>query len=466
MISKRGSYILFGGLFMLSIGFALEGIIPIFDIIERFTVLEIVAYGVQDVIVTYFLLLGILMIIGTTFGYPIFKIQANSEGIEVTRVLDKRKCYAGDYIHVRINIHNKGPNAIDHLEIYEAYPETMDLVLGENYIFTRINAGAKAEFSFILRTPVRGLYKIGPTKVIIHDRLGFYQEERTKEEFDEIIVYPSYEDIKKLKTLGAKRQLGKIFGIHKTKLKGTGMDFWGIRDYYPEDAFRHIDWKAFSRTNKLQIREFETEKNVRVMVLLDTSESMEQGLIRNTKLEFSIRAVVLLSHMAQERKDLIGLATYNSKVNTFIKAGYGVNQFNRILGDLAYVMPKGPSYLSNAVEDLIMRTRSRGLLLIITDLEGNTQDILDGIRKASAARFDVIVISPFGPFFEIQNTRLGITEKALGEAIAEEYFEIRRRISKDIQKYRAGVISVGPDDFLVSVINEYIEAKRRGIGLV
>ena len=465
MISKRGSYILFGGLFMLSIGFALEGIIPIFDIIERFTVLEI-TYGVQNVIVTYFLLLGILMIIGTTFGYPIFKIQANSEGIEVTRVLDKRKCYAGDYIHVRINIHNKGPNAIDHLEIYEAYPETMDLVLGENYIFTRINAGAKAEFSFILRTPVRGLYKIGPTKVIIHDRLGFYQEERTKETFDEILVYPSYEDIKKLKTLGAKRQLGKIFGIHKTKLKGTGMDFWGIRDYYPEDAFRHIDWKAFSRTNKLQIREFETEKNVRVMVLLDTSESMEQGLIRNTKLEFSIRAVVLLSHMAQERKDMIGLATFNSKVNTFIKAGHGVNQFNRILGDLAYVMPKGPSYLSNAVEDLIMRTRSRGLLLIITDLEGNTQDILDGIRKASAARFDVIVISPFGPFFEIQNTRLGITEKALGEAIAEEYFEIRRRISKDIQKYRAGVISVGPDDFLVSVINEYIEAKRRGIGLV
>ncbi|MHA1126464.1 MAG: DUF58 domain-containing protein [Candidatus Heimdallarchaeota archaeon] len=465
MISKRGSFILFGGLFMLSIGFALEGIIPIFDIIERFTIVEL-TYGVQNVIVTYFLLLGILMIIGTTFGYPIFKIQANSEGIEVKRVLDKRKCYAGDYIHVRVYIHNKGPNAIDHLEIYEAYPESMDLVLGENYIFTRINAGAKAEFSFILRTPVRGLFKIGPTKVIIHDRLGFYQEERTKEEFDEVLVYPSYEDIKKLKTLGAKRQLGKIFGIHKTKLKGTGMDFWGIRDYYPEDAFRHIDWKAFSRTNKLQIREFETEKNVRVMCLLDTSETMEQGLLRNTKLEFSIRAVVLLAHMAQERKDLIGLATYNSNVNTFIKAGHGVSQFNKILEDLAYVQAKGPSHLSKAVEELILRTRSRGLLLIITDLEGDPHDILDGLRKASAARFDVIVISPFGPFFEIQNTRLGITEKALGEAIAEEYFEIRRAISKDIQKYRAGVISVGPDDFLVSVINEYIEAKRRGIGLV
>ncbi|MBK5112542.1 MAG: DUF58 domain-containing protein [Candidatus Heimdallarchaeota archaeon] len=465
MISKRGSFILFGGLFMISIGLALEGIVPVFDIVILFMA-QPLAYGISDIIVTYFLLIGILMVIGTTFGYPIFRIQANTEGITVKRVLDKRKTFAGEYIHVKITIHNKGPNAIDHLEIYDAYPETMDLVLGENYLYTRINANSKAEFSYIVRTPVRGLFKIGPTKVIIHDRLGFYEEEKIKQDFDEVLVYPSYEDIKKLKTLGAKRQLGKMFGIHKTKLKGTGMEFWGIRDYYPEDAFRYIDWKAFSRTLKLQIREFETEKNIRVMVLLDTSQSMDQGLIRNTKLEFSIRAVVLLAHMAQERKDMIGLATFDSKVNTFIKPGHGTSQFNRILEDLAYTTPRGPSYLAKAVQNLIMRTRGRGLLLIITDLEGKKKDILDGVRKASAAGFDVIIMSPFGPFFEIQNTRLGPTEKALGEAIAEEYFDIRSRLSRDIQRYRAGVISVGPDDFLISVINEYIEAKRRGIGLV
>lgn len=244
------------------------------------------------------------------------------------------------------------------------------------------------------------------------------------------------------------------------------MDFWGIRDYNPEDAFRHIDWKAFSRTNKLQIREFETEKNVRVMILLDTSQSMNQGLIRNTKLEFSIRACVLLAHMASERRDLLGIATFSNRMHTFIKPGQGSSQINKILEDLAYVAPRGPSYLANAVQELIMRTRSRGLLIIISDLEGKPKDILDGIRKASAVGFDVIVISPFGPFFEIQNTRLGPIEKALGEAIAEEYNSIRRRISKDIQRYRAGVISVGPDDFLITVINEYIEAKRRGIGLV
>lgn len=450
---------------MISVGLAFEGVGPIFDIIAFFT-LQQLAYGVSDVIVTYFLVVGILMVIGTTFGYPIFRIRANTEGITVERELDKRKCFAGDYLHVRLKVKNSSPNPIDQLEIYDAYPETMDLVLGENYLYTRLKAGATVEFSYILRTPVRGLYKIGPTKVIVHDRLGFYQEDVIVEDFDEVLVYPSYEDIQKLKTLGAKRQLGKIFGIHKTKLKGTGMDFWGIRDYYPEDAFRYIDWKAFSRTNKLQIREFETEKNVRIMILLDTSESMNQGLIRNTKLEFSIRASVLLAHMAYERKDLLGIATYDRRLNTYIAPGQGFSQLNKIMEDLAYVQPKGPAFLSSAVQEVIMRTRGRGLLFIISDLEGSASDILSGIRKASAAGYDVVVISPFGPFFEIQNTKLGPIEKALGEAIAEEYFNLRQKLSRDIQRYRAGVVSVGPDDFLVTIINEYIEAKRRGIGLV
>ncbi|MFW9922586.1 MAG: hypothetical protein ACFFDW_04765, partial [Candidatus Thorarchaeota archaeon] len=234
MISKRGSFILFGGFFMISVGLAFEGVGPIFDIISFFTIQELIAFQISDAIVTYILVVGILMIIGTTFGYPIFKIRANKEGISVKRDLDKRKCFAGDYIHIKVTIKNSSQNAIDHLEIYDAYPETMDLVLGENYIYTRLNAGEKIDFSYILRTPVRGLYKIGPTKTILHDRLGFYQEEIIKQDFDEVLVYPSYEDIQKLKTLGAKRQLGKIFGINKTKLKGTGMDFWGIRDYYPE----------------------------------------------------------------------------------------------------------------------------------------------------------------------------------------------------------------------------------------
>ena len=111
------------------------------------------------------------------------------------------------------------------------------------------------------------------------------------------------------------------------------------------------------------------------IVLLDISQSMGQGLIRNTKLEFSIRACVLLAHMAQERKDIIGIATFNNWIRTFTKPGQGSSHLNRILEDLAYAMPNGPSYMTRAVQELIMRTRSRGLLFIISDLEGKRKDI-------------------------------------------------------------------------------------------
>ncbi|TFF99438.1 MAG: DUF58 domain-containing protein [Promethearchaeota archaeon] len=465
MISKKGAFIFFGGIFMLSIGLALEGIIPIFDIIEFF-IQQSLTYAIPDVIVIYFLVIGILMIVGTTFGYPIFRIKANTQGVKVERIVSRKKIFAGDYLHIRLVVKNTGVNTLDQIEIYDAYPEIMDLVLGENYIYTRINAGSSIEFSYILRAPVRGLYKIGPTKIIFHDRLGFYQEESIIEDFVEILVYPSYQDIKKLKSFQARRQIGKMFGSHKTKLKGTGMEFWGIRNYYPEDAFRYIDWKAFSRTRELKIREFETEKNIRIMILVDTSKSMEQGLLRNTKLEFSIRAAMVLVHMAIERRDLIGLATFNRGLQSFIKSSHGSTHMNEILEDLAYAKPEGPSYLTRTIEEVAVRTRKRGLLFILSDLEGKPRDTLRGIRKASALGYDVIIISPFGPFFEIQNKYLGPTEKALGEAIAEEYFELRHRLSKDIQRYRARVLSVGPDDYLITAINEYIEAKRRGVGLV
>jgi len=55
--------------------------------------------------------------------------------------------------------------------------------------------------------------------------------------------------------IGRKRQLGVLFGFHRTKIKGMGTDFWGIRQYQTGDPFKFIDWKAFSRSGKMMVRE-------------------------------------------------------------------------------------------------------------------------------------------------------------------------------------------------------------------
>ena len=133
---------------------------------------------------------------------------------------------------------------------------------------TQLNPRQSVTYGYVVRIPIRGLFEIGPTKVILRDRMGFYATEGEIKTKTEILVYPSYEDIKKLELIGRKRQLGVLFGFHRTKLKGMGSDFWGIRKYQTGDPFKFIDWKAFSRSGKMMVREYESEENIRSLPYL------------------------------------------------------------------------------------------------------------------------------------------------------------------------------------------------------
>ena len=140
------------------------------------------------------------------------------------------------------------------MEIYDAIPETFDLSMGENFIITSLAKNESKLFSYIVRVSKRGVFRLGPSKVIIHARTGFYFEEDVREFYTEILVYPEYSDIRRMDALSKKRQIGKMFGHHKTREKGTGDDFHSLRKYVPGDEFKKLDWKAFSKTGELMVR--------------------------------------------------------------------------------------------------------------------------------------------------------------------------------------------------------------------
>lgn len=240
--------------------------------------------------VNYFLvLLGVMLTIASVVSMPYFALSANFEGVEVKRTLDKEKVFAEEFVHVTVYVSNRGRMRIDYLEVEDRYPEVFTLVLGENKISTRLDPGDEAKFSYILQCRKRGVHKIGPTKLTMKDRMGMIFEEKEIPAYTEILVYPSYKDVRKLEALGAKRVLGRLFGIHRTRQKGIGVEFFGLRDYFPMDDFRRIDWKATARTGDLIVREFESERNIKIMILLDCSSSMGGGLPDNTKLDFALR---------------------------------------------------------------------------------------------------------------------------------------------------------------------------------
>ncbi|MCY3414810.1 MAG: DUF58 domain-containing protein [Candidatus Heimdallarchaeota archaeon] len=119
---------------------------------------------------------------------------------------------------------------------------------------------------------------------------GFFSDEAVLAEMSDMLVYTPYKYIKKLEMLDNKRQFGKLFGLHKTKIKVMFTDFFGIREYQPGDPLIYVHWASVAKSGgeRLLVREFESEQNFRVLFSLDSSANMDGGIPRNTKLEFLV----------------------------------------------------------------------------------------------------------------------------------------------------------------------------------
>jgi uncharacterized protein (DUF58 family) len=268
-----------------------------------------------------------------------------------------------------------------------------------------------------------------------------------------------------MEAVADQRALGRIFGIHKTRQKGIGTEFFGLRNYFPMDEHRRIDWKATAKTGKLMIREYETEKNITILILIDASASMGGGLPENTKLDYSIRAAVLLAKLALERRDEVGVVVFSSKVQSYVRPRQGKDYFYQILEALATVEPKGGARIMKVMEWVLKRSPKRCLFIIFTDLEENSREIVEACKLARANKNSILVISPFGPWFEAYSNELTPVQRALAEAISEELLEQRKEIVDELVKMDVEIIDVGPDDFLPAVVSQYLKAKKKGVAL-
>jgi len=414
----------------------------------------------------YFLIyFAILLLFSTIISLPIFYYKMNVEELRVHRELEKEKVFKDDFVHIKVIIENLGKNSFDFLEIRDNYnPQLFRLILGENYISTRIGPKKTIKFSYVLEPKVRGEYALGPLSIIVKDRLGFNSIERiVPDSVTDMLIYPPYEDIKRIELLGSKRSLQLNYGLQRSKQKGLGSEFYGMRKYVFGDQFRLIDWKASARTQKLIVKEFESERDVTVMILVDSSETMAGGAIENTKFEYAIRACMLLTKVALTRRDNIGVFTFSDKKNfKFLKPNGGEDHFYQVLDFVARVKPEGKCRITEAMNFFTRRFQKRSLVFIISDLEADPKEISNAIKKLAPFNHTIIIINPFSPWFEIHEIDLSSTDKALAEAISEAMMEHILTIKQGVRNLGINVITCGPDDIMNQVLNNYMEAKKKG----
>lgn len=176
---------------------------------------------------------------------------------------------------------------------------------------------------------------------------------------------------------------GFLSGLHRSPFRGFSVEFTEHRAYQPGDEPRYLDWRMLARSDRLFVKQFEEETNLRAMILLDASRSMSwRGAPeRLTKLEYAQRLAAALGLILLRQRDATGLITFDDAVREVVPPRVKSGQWRRLLRGIVAV-PVGRGTAAEAalrqVTSLLVR---RGLVVLISDL------LLDRTLALVALRF-------------------------------------------------------------------------------
>lgn len=378
--------------------------------------------------------------------------------VKADRKVQRSKVFAGETVKVGAEI-SSGRYPLDVVEMVDSHAEAM---VGEP-IF--LNPGP-TNLDYTFKCNLRGRYNLGPLSFTARDRLGYFSEEIQLAGEKEVTVYPPYETIHKMEISRKGRHLGKLYGVHQTRQIGMGTELHGIRKYVPTDEYRRIAWKHFARHSTLMSKEFEGEKNVTVMVCVDSCKAMGIGERPNTKLEYAIQAAMMLCKMADERGDSFGVVVFSNGVKHYLRPGRGKVQYTKLLETLTDVQGEGTTSFTKLADFVCNYIRRTTLTIVLSDFEGNLDDISWGIRKMRARGHHILGICPYTPYFDVPTLKdpaLAAVSEALLKKMKRKHL---RQIKYELGKLGVDTIDVGPRDFLPIVAAKFLEKKKLGAALL
>jgi len=185
---------------------------------------------------------------------------------------------------------------------------------------------------------------------------------------------------------------GFISGLHTSPYKGFSVEFAEHRKYTAGDDPRHLDYKMLARTDRLYIKQYEEETNMRVQVLLDSSGSMGYGHQGNiTKLQYGCYLTAILSYLMTRQQDSVGLTTFDTEVRLDMPARSSPRHFNEMMRQLEAMKPGKLTDVSETLHRLANRFKRRCLIVLVSDLYDEPDAVMRALCHFRHRRHEVIV---------------------------------------------------------------------------
>jgi uncharacterized protein (DUF58 family) len=187
---------------------------------------------------------------------------------------------------------------------------------------------------------------------------------------------------------------GVINGLHRSPYFGASVDFAEHRGYVPGDDIRRVDWKVFARTDRYFVKEFEADSNANFSVLLDVSKSMAFGA-RITKLDYAKTLAACLTYLVNKQRDRVGVVTFDEEVVDHVPPS--AKHLEVVLHTLDRAKATRPGRLGPPLRRLAEHFGRRGIVVVISDLYEEPQEVMDALSLIRYRGNDVVLFHVLDP---------------------------------------------------------------------
>jgi uncharacterized protein (DUF58 family) len=368
----------------------------------------------------------------------------------------------GDPVEVFYKIESTWPGTL-RAQLFDEFPSSLERDQREQ----RGEIGRDRDWSY--RVPItgttRGRFPLGDAALRVETPLGLLTRIVHAQPGGEVVVVPSLANVRRFRLLAMQHRLNDV-GVRVLKQRGEGNAFAGLREYTPGDDPRLVDWKATARHGHLITREQTVERSQTVICMIDSGRAMTQLAGRFSRFEHVLSATLLLSDVAANAGDRVGLIAFDDQIRAYVAPQRGAAALRGLrttMSGLDATLTE-PDHAS-AFRLLATKQRRRALVVFFTDvIESRAARAFIAYAGRAAQRHAVVIVA-------MQNEALleaarPATAGALAlfrSAAAEELVHERADALARMRRAGLTVLDVAPSKMAVAVVNRYLEIKARGL---
>lgn len=337
---------------------------------------------------------------------------------------------------------------------WEVTPDDFDL---------RLAPMTQMVFDYKITPSQRGNFALEWVFLQVRSPLRLWNRSKRISVRSDIKVFPDLAQLRDYAILARTNRLRQM-GVRRTRRIGQDNEFERLRDYTVDDNFRHIEWRATARRNRLTVKDFQANQSQRLIFMLDCGRMMTNECEGIPLLDHAMNAMLMASYVALQQGDSVGLLCFSDRIHSFVPPKGGMKQMNQLLHA---VFDQHARLVESRYDEAFLHLRTqchkRSLVILLTNVvdEVNASQVTQYLSSLVGRHLPLGVLLRDHSLFD-RADRVPQTEAEYYQAgVAAELLNWRHDVLTEMTHRGVLAIDSFPEELSAPLVNEYLQIKAR-----